>query len=33
MTDTTDILGREEIVRLVDRFYEKVGRDQTLGFT
>jgi len=32
MTDTTDILGREEIVRLVDRFYEKVGQDKTLGF-
>jgi len=32
MTDTTDILGREEIVRLVDRFYEKVVQDKTLGF-
>jgi hemoglobin len=29
---TTDILGREEIVRLVDRFYEKVREDETLGF-
>lgn len=28
----TDILGRAEIVRLVDRFYEKVRDDQTLGF-
>ena len=32
MTDTTDILGREEIIRLVDRFYEKVRKDETLGF-
>jgi hemoglobin len=29
---TTDILGRDEIVRLVDRFYEKVREDETLGF-
>ena len=29
---TTDILGRDEIVRLVDRFYEKVRDDETLGF-
>ena len=29
---TTDILGRDEIVRLVDRFYEKVRSDETLGF-
>lgn len=32
MTATTDILGRDEIVRLVDRFYEKVRDDETLGF-
>ena len=32
MNDTTDILGRDEIVRLVDRFYGKVGKDKTLGF-
>ena len=31
-TATTDILGRDEIVRLVDRFYEKVRDDETLGF-
>jgi hemoglobin len=29
---TTDILGRDEIVRLVDRFYEKVRDDEKLGF-
>ncbi len=28
----TDILGRDEIVRLVDRFYGKVREDETLGF-
>ncbi len=28
----TDILGRDEIVRLVDRFYGKVRDDETLGF-
>lgn len=28
----TDILGRDEIVRLVDRFYGKVRGDETLGF-
>jgi hemoglobin len=27
----TDILGRDEIVRLVDRFYEKVRGDRMLG--
>lgn len=32
MPATTDILGRDEIVRLVDRFYEKVRDDQMLGF-
>ena len=32
MNATTDILGREEIVRLVDRFYEKVRGDELLGF-
>lgn len=32
MTATTDILGRDEIVRLVDRFYERVRDDETLGF-
>lgn len=32
MPATTDILGRDEIVRLVDRFYEKVRDDETLGF-
>lgn len=32
MTPTTDILGRDEIVRLVDRFYEKVQKDEMLGF-
>ena len=32
MTATSDILGRDEIVRLVDRFYEKVRDDETLGF-
>lgn len=32
MTDTKDILGREEIVRLVDRFYQKIGQDKILGF-
>jgi len=31
MTPTTDILGRPEIVRLVDRFYEKVRADDMLG--
>ena len=31
MTATTDILGRDEIVRLVDRFYEKVRDDEMLG--
>lgn len=28
----TDILGRDEIVRLVDAFYGKVRADETLGF-
>ncbi|MGB6220298.1 group III truncated hemoglobin [Haloferula sp.] len=28
----SDIRGREEIVRLVDRFYDKVREDQLLGF-
>lgn len=32
MTTTTDILGRSEIERLVNRFYEKVRDDETLGF-
>lgn len=30
--NNTDILGRDEIVQLVDRFYAKVGEDETLGF-
>lgn len=28
----SDILGRDEIVRLVDTFYHKVRSDKTLGF-
>lgn len=28
----TDILGRDEIVRLVNTFYQKVRGDETLGF-
>lgn len=32
MTTTNDILGRDEIVRLVDSFYGKVRADETLGF-
>jgi hemoglobin len=32
VTTKTDILGRDEIVRLVDRFYGKVRGDETLGF-
>jgi hemoglobin len=31
MSPTTDLLGRAEIVRLVDRFYEKVRADEMLG--
>lgn len=32
MNTPTDIHGHDEIVRLVDRFYEKVRGDATLGF-
>lgn len=32
MSPKPDIQGRDEIVRLVDRFYEKVQGDETLGF-
>lgn len=32
MTGTTDIQGRDEIVRLVNAFYGKVRSDGTLGF-
>lgn len=32
MNEKTDILGRDEIVRLVDAFYYKVRSDETLGF-
>ncbi len=32
MSEKTDILGRDEIVRLVDTFYYKVRSDDTLGF-
>ncbi len=32
MNEKTDILGRDEIVRLVDTFYGKVRSDETLGF-
>lgn len=32
MSEKTDILGRDEIVRLVDNFYYKVRSDDTLGF-
>lgn len=32
MPTLSDIQGRAEIIQLVDRFYEKVGTDETLGF-
>ena len=31
MAATTDIAGRPEVIRLVDRFYETVRADETLG--